>query len=231
MTFHIITLFPESFESILASSILKRAIGKKIIKVKFVNPRDFAKDKHKSVDDSPYGGGSGMVMRADIIIKALESIKPKPYVILLSASGKKYTQKNARQLAKKKNLAIICGHYEGVDARVEKYADEILSIGDYITTGGEIPAMVLIDSITRLLPGAITKGSAVTESFSKDLSLITNHLSLLLEYPQYTRPEDFRGQKVPKVLLSGNHKKIGDWRQKEAVKLTKKRRPDLLKRW
>lgn len=218
MTFTIITLFPESFESILSSSILKRAIGKRLIKVNFVNPRDFAKDKHKSVDDSPYGGGSGMVMRADIIIKALESISPKPYVILLSASGKKYNQKNAHQLAKKKNFAIICGHYEGVDARVEKYADAILSIGDYILTGGEIPAMVLIDSITRFVPGTISPKSNQDESFENGL----------LEYPQYTRPEEFKGQKVPQVLLSGDHKKIQEWRKKEALNRTKKFRKDLL---
>ena len=218
MTFHIITLFPESFDSIFASSILKRAIDKKIIKVKFINPRDFAKDKHKTVDDSPYGGGKGMVMKVDILTKALESIKPKPYTLLLSASGKKYTQQTAQKLKGKSEIALICGHYEGTDARVEKYVDEVMSVGDFVQTGGEIPAMAIVDSVTRLLPGAITQGSAKDESFST----LNFQFSTLLEYPQYTRPEDFRGQKVPKVLLSGNHGIIEDWKKEESLKKTKK---------
>lgn len=218
MVFHILTLFPQIFDSVFSQSIIKRAIGKKIIKINFINPRDFATDKYKSVDDKPYGGGMGMIMRSDIVIKALESVKTKPYKILLCASGKKYTQKNAQKLKSKREIILICGHYEGVDARVEKYVDAVISIGDFVLTGGEIPAMIIIDSITRLLPGVITKGSTESESFSESL----------LEYPQYTRPESFRGQKVPRVLLSGNHKKIQEWRQKESLKRTKIYRPDLL---
>ena len=227
-TFHVITLFPEVFDSIFSESIIKRASGKKIIKIKFINPRDFATDKHKSVDDKPYGGGKGMVMRADILVKALESIKSKPYKILLSASGKKYTQKTAQRLSSKSEIAIVCGHYEGIDARVEKYVDHVISIGDFVLTGGEIPAMTIMDSVTRLLPGAISEGSSENESFSQVYSPQFKVHSLL-EYPQYTRPEEFRSQKVPAILLSGNHKKIEEWREKEAEKRTAKFRPDLLK--
>ena len=167
MVFHIITLFPQIFESVFSESIIKRAIDKKIIKINFINPRDFAVDKHKSVDDKPYGGGKGMLMRADIMVKALESIKSNPYTILLSASGKKYNQKTAQKLKAKGEIAIICGHYEGVDTRVEKYVAEVISIGDFVMTGGEIAAMAIIDSVTRLLPEAITEGSTDSESFSK----------------------------------------------------------------
>ncbi len=209
MKFYIITLFPEAFDSIFASSILKRAQGTKKISVEFINPRSFAKNKYKTVDDKPYGGGAGMVIKVDTIVAALESISPKPYVILLSASGKRYNQTLAAKLARKKDLAIICGHYEGVDARVEKYVDEVISIGDYVLTGGEIAAAAIVDSVARLIPGVITPGSLETESFSKEG---------YIEYPQFTRPEDFRGQKVPKVLLSGNHKEIESWRQKHSKK-------------
>ena len=222
MVFGIITLFPEIFESVFQKSIIGRAIDKKIIKVNFVSPRDFTHDRHKTVDDKPYGGGRGMVMRVDILTAALESIKPKPYSILLSASGKKYTQKTATGLSTKSSVALICGHYEGVDARLDKFVDEVISIGDFVLTGGEIAAMALVDSVTRLIPGVISEGSTETESFSPTANL--------LEYPQYTRPKQFRGLKVPKVLLSGNHKEIAKWRQKEALKRTQKFRPDLLKK-
>lgn len=218
MTFHIITLFPEIFDSVFSKSIIGRAIGKKLIKVSFLNPRDFATDKHKTVDDKPYGGGKGMVIRADILVKTMESIRPKPYTILLSASGKKYNQKKSQILAKKTSLAIICGHYEGIDARVEKFVDKVVSIGDFVLTGGEIAAMAIVDSVTRLIPGTIHPDSPKNESFTDNL----------LEYPQYTRPEDFRGFKVPQVLLSGNHKDIEKWRYEAAKKRTKKYRPDLL---
>lgn len=218
MTATIITLFPELFEGAFKSSIIKRAIDKKRLKINFVNPRDFAVDKHKSVDDKPYGGGKGMVMRVDILAKAIESIKPIPYTILLSASGKKYTQSYATKLAKLANITLVCGHYEGVDARVEKFVDDVISIGDFVLTGGEIAAMAIIDSVIRLLPGVITKGSTDIESFSQEL----------LEFPQYTRPEVFRGLKVPKVLLGGNHKQIAKWRQEESLRRTKKFRPDLV---
>lgn len=219
MKFHVLTLFPDIFESVFSKSIIKRTIDKKILKIEYINIRDYGLGKHKQVDDKPYGGGEGMVMMAEPIAKALESIKPKPYAILLSASGRKYNQQIAHRLTKKKTIAIICGHYEGVDARVEKLADDIISIGDFILTGGEIPAMLLIDSVTRLLPGSINPLSAQDESFDKGL----------LEYPQYTRPQTFQGLKVPKILQNGNHQQISEWRKSQSLKRTKKYRPDLLK--
>ena len=221
MTFHILTLFPEMFESVFSQSILKRAQSLKNLKVEIVNIRDFAGDKHKTVDDKPYGGGRGMVMKVDVLVKALESIGGKPYSILLSASGEKYTQKSARILANKSQIAIICGHYEGTDARVEKFADKTYSVGDFILTGGEIAAMAIVDSTTRLIPKVINPESLKSESFAIKEGL--------LEFPQYTRPEDFRGLKVPKILLSGNHREIERWRKAEALKKTKENRPDLLK--
>lgn len=210
MTVNIITLFPKCFESVFSVSILKRAHLEGKVIINFVNPRDFAPGRHKTVDDKPYGGGPGMIMMPEPLIAALESISPKPYAILLATSGKKYNQKLAQKLSYKKNLAIICGHYEGVDARVEKYVQETISIGDFILTGGEIAAMAIVDSIVRLIPGVISKESLKTESFSKDSDYI--------EYPQYTRPENFRGYKVPKVLLSGNHQKIETWRNLQSHK-------------
>lgn len=228
MTIWILTLFPEFFENFTRHSIIKRAISKKLVEIKIVNIRDFATDTRKTVDDTPYGGGAGMVMKVDVLHKALKSIKPKPHVILLSASGNLYTQKLAKNLIKHKNIALICGHYEGIDARIEKYVDNVISIGDYVLTGGEIPAMILIDTVTRLIPGAINKQSTSEESFSKTSSKVHN-LSSILEYPQFTRPEQFNGQKVPKVLLSGNHKEIKVWREKQSKTRTKKFRPDLLK--
>jgi len=238
MTFYILTLFPEMFETVAASSILKRARDNKIIKIRMVNIRDFAKDKYKTVDDKPYGGGKGMILKVDVLVNALETIKPKPYTILLSPSAKKYDQQKAIFFSRKKQLAIICGHYEGTDARIEKYVDEILSIGDFVLTGGEIAAMAVVDSVARLIPGVIHPESLKSESFS----LISNfpfgsklaqgeqfQISNLLEYPQYTRPENFRGLKIPKILLLGNHQQISNWRQKQAFKRTRKVRPDLIK--
>lgn len=230
MTFHILTLFPEMFEGILGSSILKKAQEKKLIKINFVNPRDFAQNSHKTVDDKPYGGGKGMILKVDVMAKALESIEPKPFTILLSATGEKYDQKKARMLSEKKSLAIVCGHYEGIDARVEEFVDEVISIGDFVLTGGEIAAMAIIDSITRLVPGVIRAESLRSESFSQTTQLPNYPTTNLLEYPQYTRPEEFKGLKVPKILLSGNHQQIQTWKQKEALKRTRKFRPDLLKR-
>ena len=168
-----------------------------------------------------------MVMKVDIIVQALESIKPKPHTILLSASGKKYSQSDAIKLSRTKSICLICGHYEGIDARVENFADEVISIGDFVLTGGEIAAMAITDSVTRLIPGVIKKESTGIESFS--LSTINHQPSTLLEFPQYTRPEEFRGLRVPKVLLMGNHGQIEKWRRKESEKRTKKFRPDLLK--
>lgn len=208
------------------ASIVKRAQDQRHLSITLVNIRDFTSDAYKSVDDHPYGGGVGMVMRVDVIDKALQSTKRSSKlearssrIILLDPQGKTYTQKKAKELSKLDHLILICGHYEGVDERVRDLVDEEISIGDYITTGGEIPAMVLIDSITRLLPNVLRKEEATKqESFSEGL----------LEYPQYTRPEEYKGMKVPPVLLSGNHAAIAKWRRDMAQTKTKQRRADLL---
>lgn len=225
MKFIILTLFPEGFESYFNISLIKRALAKKLIKIELVNLRDFGDGVHKSVDQRPYGGGAGMVLRVDIIARALRSLKlkvksKKLKVILLTPQGKPFKQKIAQQLAKQDVLILICGRYEGFDERIRDLVDEEISIGDFVLTGGEIPAMAVLDTVARLVPGVVGKSeSLVSESFSEDL----------LEYPQYTRPEIFNKKRVPKVLLSGNHAKIAEWRKKEALKRTKKRRPDLLK--
>ncbi len=217
MKISIITLFPEVFDPILSSSILKRAQKKGKVEFEFINLRDFGEGRHKQVDGRPYGGGVGMLFRADILAKALPK---KGYVILTSPSGKPYKQKGAQRLSKLNHLVIVCGHYEGVDQRfIEKYADEEISIGDYVLTGGEIPAMIIADSIIRLIPGVLEKPEATeNESFSDGL----------LEYPQYTRPETWKNLKVPAVLLSGDHQKVDKWRKEQSLKKTKKIRPDLI---
>ena len=220
MTFRILTLFPKMFEGVFSQSILKRAQDLKKLKVEIVNIRDFAGDKHKTVDDKPYGGGKGMVIKVNVLVKALENIKEKPYSILLSASGERYTQTSTRILAKKSQIALICGHYEGTDARVEKFVDKTYSIGDFVLTGGEIAAMAIVDSVTRLIPGVIHGESLEFESFSGK--------NKLLEYPQYTKPQKFRGLKVPQILLSGNHREIEKWREAQTVKRTRRFRPDFL---
>lgn len=220
MKFSIITLFPEVFEPILNSSILKRAQKKGLLEFELVNLRDFGEGRHQVVDDKPYGGGTGMVLKADILAKALASIKKYDKVILTSASGKPYKQNLAQKFSKLDHIVIICGHYEGVDQRfIDKYVGEEISIGDYVLTGGEIPAMAIVDSVTRLISGVLEKPEATAqESFSEGL----------LEYPQYTRPQDFEGKKVPKILLSGNHAEIKKWRSQKSLEKTKKIRPDLL---
>jgi len=225
MKIDILTLFPEMFKGPFEESIVKRAQEKGLVKIKIHNLRNWAIDKRGSVDDKPYGGGVGMALRVEPIHEALQSLKSKvknlkSKVILLDPAGKPFNQKKALELSKLNRLILICGHYEGVDERVREYlVDEEISIGDYILTGGELPAMVVIDTIVRLIPGVLKKPDATkSESFSP-----------LLEYPQYTRPENFRGWKVPGVLLSGNHKKIEEWREKKSLERTKKRRPDLLK--
>jgi len=212
MRIDILTLFPEMFKGPLDASIVQRAREKSLVEVKIHQLRDYAVDKYKSVDDRPYGGGAGMIMRVDIIDKAITDIKSKApnkntKVILLDAGGEKFSQKKAEEFSREENLLIICGHYEGVDHRVHEHlADEIISIGDYVLSGGEIPAMVIIDSVARLLPGVLgNPESLAEESFSK----INNDV----EYPQYTRPEEYKGWKVPEILLSGNHKKIGEWKK------------------
>jgi len=228
MRIDILALFPNMFEGPFSESIIKRAQGKGFLTIHIHNIRDYASDKHKTVDDTPYGGGTGMIMRVDIIDKALRDIQlkvrnKKLKTILLTPQGNVFNQKIAQKLSKFDSLILICGHYEGFDERIRKLVDMEISIGDYILTGGEIPAAVLVDSIARLIPGVLGKEeSLVDESFSR----INNQVTL--EYPQYTRPEIYNGLKVPKILLSGNHQKIRQWRQKEAIKRTKKRRPDLL---
>lgn len=228
MKISIITLFPEVFDPILSTSILKRAQQKVKVIFELINLRDFGEGKHKVVDDRPYGGGAGMILRADILAKALSSIlnltRPsfggKSYILLMSASGTSYNQKKARQFSKLDHIIIVCGHYEGVDQRfIDKYVDEEISIGDYILTGGEIPAMAIVDSIVRLIPGVLKKAEAtVNESFTENL----------LEGPQYTRPENFEGKKVPEILLSGNHAEISKWHKEKSLEKTKKVRPDLV---
>ncbi len=209
MHIDVLTLFPEMFTGPLTESILKRAVEKGLLKIDLHNIRDFAEGKHRQVDDASYGGGAGMVMRADVIVKAMEAVRGgvKPYRIYLSPRGKRLTQAKVESLAKKKSLLLLCGHYEGIDQRViDGWIDEEISIGDYVLTGGELPAMVLIDALARHIPGVLGKEeSAAEESFSRALKRKR-------EYPHYTRPEDFRGMKVPDVLLSGNHEKIEKWR-------------------
>jgi len=227
MRIDIITIFPKMFKPVLNESIVKRAQNKGKVEFRVHDLRRYSSDKHKKVDDRPFGGGSGMVMGPGPIFNAVKHIKRlsssgRPRVILLCPQGRKLDQKTVRSLAKHKHLVLICGHYEGVDERVRRrLVDEEISVGDYILTGGELPAMVLIDSITRLIPGVLgDKNSLNFESFEGNL----------LEYPHYTRPADFKGMRVPEVLLSGDHKKIEAWRAKEALKRTKQRRPDLLQR-
>ncbi|MDD2753054.1 MAG: tRNA (guanosine(37)-N1)-methyltransferase TrmD [Candidatus Portnoybacteria bacterium] len=209
MKFDIITIFPKIFDSYFGESILARAQKKKLIKIKAHDLRKWASDKHKKVDDSPYGGGPGMVMKVDVIYKAVKAIKKKSNdrLILFSAKGKPFTQADARRLAEYDRLIMICGRYEGVDERVaEHIVDEELSVGNFVLTGGEIPAMIVVDAVARLLPGVLGKeDSLAEESFSSDG---------YLEYPQYTRPEEFNDWKVPEVLLGGNHKEIEEWRRK-----------------
>ncbi|MNS91901.1 tRNA (guanine-N(1)-)-methyltransferase [compost metagenome] len=219
MKFDVLTLFPEMFDS-LNKSIIGRAAEKNLISINTVNIRDFSKNKHKKVDDTPYGGGAGMVMMPDVIYDAYESIKDDDAkVIYMSPQGKTLNQKKIEELSKEKHLVLLCGHYEGVDQRIiEEIVDEEISIGDYVLTGGEIPAMVLIDSVSRYVEGVLSEGSSDEESFAQGI----------LEYPQYTRPESFNNKKVPDILLSGHHKNIEKWRRAQALKNTYLKRPELL---
>ncbi len=219
MKFDVLTLFPEMFDS-LKQSIIGKALEKKLIQINLINIRDFSKDKHKKVDDTPYGGGAGMVIMPDVVYDAYKSINAEDAkVIYMSPQGKKMNQKKVEELSNQEHLIILCGHYEGIDQRVlDKIVDEEISIGDYVLTGGEIPAMVLIDSISRYVKGVLKQDSIKEESFSNGF----------LEYPQYTRPEIFEGEKVPEVLLSGNHQNIKKWRQEKSLEITKIKRPDLL---
>ena len=218
MKITILTLFPEMFDGFLTNSIIKRAIAKKVVEVKIVNIRDFTKDKYGRVDTPPIGGGAGLIMKCQPIVDALKSVSSNDsFKILLSPKGKQYSQQNAIKLSKLNDIVLVCGHYEGVDERVNDYIDEQYSIGDYVLTGGELGSMVIADSIIRLLDGAITETSLDEESFSDDL----------LEYPQYTEPKDFNGKKVPDILYTGNHEAINKYRRKESLRITKQNRPDL----
>lgn len=220
MKFDVLTLFPEMFAGVFSKSVIGRAVEKKIIEINYHLMRKWAWNNYGSVDDRPYGGGVGMLIRVDVIDKAIKEIrdkKPETRIILLSAKGKKFCQTEARRLSQEKNIMLICGHYEGFDQRVSELVDEEISIGDYILSGGEIPAMVVIDTVTRLLPGVLGKDeSSQEESFSKEGEL---------EYPQYTRPAEYKGKRVPSVLKSGDPKKIKEWQQKrvKSLKLPPKR--------
>ena len=218
MKIDILSLFPEMFEGFLNTSIIKRAIDNNLVTIKVHNFRDYSTDKHKRVDDYPYGGGSGMVLMCDPIFRAIEAIKEEDsIVIMMTPSGKVFKQDVAVDLSHKKHIILLCGHYEGFDERIKSIVDMELSIGDYILTGGEIPAMAITDTITRLIPGVITDGSLESESFNDGL----------LDYPVYTRPVEYRGMKVPDILLSGHHKNIDSYRQEEKIRLTSENRKDL----
>lgn len=231
MKITIITLFPEIFPLFLNFSILKRAQKKSLVEFEVVNLRDFGIGTHKTVDDRPYGGGAGMILKAEVLAKALKSVKrtnnqkSSQLTILTSASGIPFKQETVKKLSKFKHLIIICGHYEGVDQRfIDKYVDEEISIGDYVLTGGELPSLVISDAVTRLLPGVLEKPEATEDESFSGSSLFTPDSSLLLEYPHYTRPGEFMGIKVPEILLSGDHKKIADWRKLKSREKTEKLR-------
>ena len=225
MRFHILTLVPEMVEQGLNTSIIGRAVNKGLLSIHAVNIRDYTVDRHKKVDDYPYGGGAGMVMQAQPVYDAWESIVEEigytPRTVYLTPQGPTFTQTMAKNYAKEKDLILLCGHYEGIDERVlEEIVTDYVSIGDYVLTGGELPAMVMVDAISRMVPGVLTnEDSGSTESFEGNL----------LEYPQYSRPEEWNGKKVPPILLSGDHKKVDEWRREQAILRTKERRPDLLK--
>lgn len=221
MKITILSLFPEMFDGMVTSSIIKRAIEKEIVKINIIDFRDFSTNKHKKVDDYPFGGGAGMLLSVEPIVAALESIEgyEKAYIVLLTPQGVPYRQSLANELSSVDHLILICGHYEGFDERIRLFVDQEISIGDFVLTGGEVAAMAIMDSVIRLLPDALGK----KESFEQD-----SFYDGKLEYPQYTRPQEFRGLKVPDVLVSGNHQEIEKWRKEESIKRTKERRPDLL---
>ena len=220
----IITLFPEMFKGVFGDSIIKRAVDKNILEIRLTQLRDFALDKHKQVDDSPFGGGSGMVLKPEPVFGAVRSVLKNSTatsrrIIITDPAGQTFNQKKAKELANVDWLIFICGHYEGFDARIYNLADELISIGDYVLTGGEIPAMAIIDAVARMLPDVLgAADSASTDSFFENI----------LSYPQYTRPRNFEGMEVPEVLLSGNHAEIARWRQMKATEITMQRRPDLI---
>lgn len=221
MRFDIFTLFPDMFRGPFGESILARAQARGLLEIALHNPRDVTTDRHHIVDDYPYGGGAGMVMKPEPLFAAVEAVHESGPIILMSPQGRVFTQSIARELASQPRVTLLCGHYEGVDERVREHlvTDEI-SLGDFVLTGGELAAMVVVDAVSRLLPGVLAPGSTEEES----------HAAGLLEYPHYTRPPEFRGWRVPEMLLSGNHAAIARWRRKEALRRTRARRPDLLAR-
>ena len=221
MKFSVLTLFSDMF-SVLNESIIGRAKEKKLINIELINIRDFSKDKHKKVDDTPYGGGAGMVLMPDVVYNAYKSINDEnAKVIYLSPQGKVFNQRKVQELSKESHVILLCGHYEGIDQRViDEIVDEEISIGDYVLTGGEIPAMVLIDSISRYVEGVLSKESTQEESFANGL----------LEYPQYTRPENFLGHEIPEILKSGHHENINKWRKEKSLEITMVKRPDLIRK-
>lgn len=223
MKIDILTLFPSMFDGFLSCSIIKRAIDKKLVEINIINFRDYSKDPHHKVDDTPYGGGNGMVLMVQPIYDAVMSLKTDDSkVILLTPDGEKYNQKRAYDFSKLNHLIVICGHYEGFDERIRSIVDFSISIGDYVLTGGEIPSMIITDSIVRLIPGVIEEGSHLNDSFNPNTNL--------LDYPNYTKPREFNGMKVPEVLLNGNHKEIEEYRKKESLNKTMQNRPDLLEK-
>lgn len=222
MKISILTLFPELFKDFVNTSIISHSLTKEINEIEIINFREYSKDSHKRVDDYQYGGGAGMVIGLQAIIDCLEDVKSKDsHVVLLSPQGVTYNQTIAKKFSKYKHLILICGHYEGFDERIINFVDEVISIGDYILTGGEIPAMIVADSCIRLVGDTINHDSLLCESFENNL----------LDYPVYTKPKNFRGYKVPEVLISGNHQKIAQWRKQQQILKTKKNRTDLYKKY
>ena len=221
MKITILTLFPEMFDGFKNNSIIKRAISKSVVEIKIVNIRDYTKDKNHRVDSAPVGGGAGLIMKCQPIVDCINDNKTESSkIVMLSPIGKTYNQAKAIELSKEQDIILLCGHYEGIDNRVNKYVDELISIGDYILTGGELGSMVIADSVIRLLDGAIAEESISEESFDNNL----------LEYPQFAEPYDFNGDKIPDILYSGNHEAIKKWRRKQSLKLTKEKRPDLFEK-
>ena len=219
MKISILTIFPEMFRDFVQEPVIRRAVERKIADLEVVDIRRFAGGSFRHIDDDSYGGGAGMVMRCGPVLDALESVRMKDsYVAVMTPAGRRYTQKQARLFANLQHLILICGHYEGLDERILNHADGVFTIGDYVLTGGELPAKVVCDSVIRLLPGVLRDQATEEESFEQGL----------LEYPQYTKPSDWKGEKVPEVLLSGNHERIREWTRQEAIRITRERRPDLL---
>ena len=221
MKISILTICPEQFESFLKTSLIARNIASGLLKMEIVDIREFVKGSFRKIDDSPYGGGPGMILKVEPVVKALENVKSEnSHIILMAPAGKTYKQEDAHRLGEYEHLIIICGHFEGFDQRITRYVDEIYSIGDYILCGGELPAMVISESLMRLIDGSMKKESVLDESFENGL----------LEYPQYTRPYEYNGDKVPEVLLSGDHEAIRSWRESEALKMTEKFRRDMIEK-